>query len=101
MALTAYQVLLRKREFKPQPQPSQSQSQQQPPPPQLLSGKGKGKLETRDPKDLEQLVQQVMRELPRMGVKGNTEKENAALAKLDGVFDRDGDRDREDGQGHS
>jgi hypothetical protein len=71
------QVLLRKREFKPQaPQ---------------LPGKGKGKLETRDPKDLEKLVQQVMRELPRMDFKHDLSAENAAaLAKLDKEFDGKG-----------
>jgi palmitoyltransferase len=52
------------------------------------AAKGKAKLETRDPKDLEQLVQQVMRELPVkvQGVKHDADKA-AALAKLDREFD--------------
>jgi palmitoyltransferase len=68
------QVMLRKREVKP--------------PVVGNIGKGKAKLETRDPKDLEQLVQQVMRELPTrvQGVKHDAEKA-AALAKLDREFD--------------
>lgn len=55
------------------------------------TGKGKAKLETRDPKDLEQLVQQVMRDLPAraQGVKHDAEKA-AALAKLDKEFDGPG-----------
>jgi hypothetical protein len=55
------------------------------------AGKGKAKLETRDPKDLEQLVQQVMRELPArvQGVRHDAEKA-AALAKLDRGFDGKG-----------
>lgn len=68
------QVMLRKREVKP--------------PAVGSTGKGKAKLETRDPKDLEQLVQQVMRELPTrvQGVKHDAEK-MVALAKLDREFD--------------
>lgn len=68
------QVMLRKREIK---MPVRSNE-----------GKGKAKLEMRDPKDLEQLVQQVMRELPtrQPGVKPDAEKEKA-LAKLDKEFD--------------
>lgn len=71
------QVMLRKREVKP--------------PVVGNTGKGKAKLETRDPKDLEQLVQQVMRELPArvQGVKHDAEKA-AALAKLDREFDGTG-----------
>ena len=69
------QVLLRKREVKTPSIPSSA------------TGKGKAKLETRDPKDLELLVQQVMRELPRVqGVRHDAEKA-AALAKLDSRFD--------------
>jgi hypothetical protein len=71
------QVMLRKREVKA--------------PAANVAGKGKGKLETRDPKDLEQLVQQVMRELPAkvQGVRHDAEKA-AALAKLDKGFDGKG-----------
>lgn len=71
------QVMLRKREVKP--------------PVVGNTTKGKAKLETRDPKDLEQLVQQVMRELPArvQGVKHDAEKA-AALAKLDKEFDGPG-----------
>lgn len=71
------QVMLRKREAKP--------------PVVGNTGKGKAKLETRDPKDFEQLVQQVMRELPAraQGVKHDAEKA-AALAKLDREFDGPG-----------
>lgn len=71
------QVMLRKREVKP--------------PVVGNTGKGKAKLEARDPKDLEQLVQQVMRELPArvQGVKHDAEKA-AALAKLDKEFDGPG-----------
>ncbi|KAF1964761.1 hypothetical protein BU23DRAFT_491573 [Bimuria novae-zelandiae CBS 107.79] len=71
------QVMLRKREAKP--------------PIVGNTGKGKAKLETRDPKDLEQLVQQVMRELPArvQGVRHDAEKA-AALAKLDREFDGPG-----------
>jgi len=73
------QVMLRKREVKPQV------------PVVGNTGKGKAKLETRDPKDLEQLVQQVMRELPTrvQGVRHDAEKA-AALAKLDREFDGKG-----------
>ncbi|KAF2193024.1 hypothetical protein K469DRAFT_730017 [Zopfia rhizophila CBS 207.26] len=60
------------------------------------NAKGKSKLgealaQTRDPKDLEQLVQQVMRELPArvQGVRHDAEKA-AALAKLDKGFDGKG-----------
>lgn len=72
------QVLLRKREVKVPVISSSSSS----------NGKGKAKLEPRDPKDLEQLVQQIMRELPRVqqGVRHDAEKA-AALAKLDRGFD--------------
>jgi palmitoyltransferase len=71
------QVMLRKREVKL--------------PVTTVTNKGKGKLETRDPKDIEQLVQQVMRELPArvQGVKHDAEKA-AALAKLDKGFDGKG-----------
>jgi hypothetical protein len=70
------QVMLRKREVK---MPATT----------TVPGKGKGKLETRDPKDLEQLVQQVMRELPKVGVKHDPAN-MAALAKLDKEFDGKG-----------
>jgi hypothetical protein len=70
------QVMLRKREVK---MPATT----------AVPGKGKGKLETRDPKDLEQLVQQVMRELPKVGVKHDPAN-MAALAKLDKEFDGKG-----------
>ncbi|KAF2745340.1 hypothetical protein M011DRAFT_427601 [Sporormia fimetaria CBS 119925] len=65
-------VSLQKREVKPQVS---------------TLGKGKGK-ETRDPRDLEQLVQQVMRELPKVqqGVRVDAEKA-AALARLEKEFD--------------
>ncbi|KAF2269621.1 hypothetical protein CC78DRAFT_550573 [Lojkania enalia] len=55
------------------------------------TNKGKAKLETRDPKDLEALVQQVMRELPArvQGVRHDAENA-AALAKLDKGFDGKG-----------
>ncbi|KAF1953012.1 hypothetical protein CC80DRAFT_421097 [Byssothecium circinans] len=74
------QVLLRKREVKPPTAPVVGHT-----------AKGKAKLETRDPKDLEQLVQQVMRELPAkvQGVRHDAEKA-AALAKLDREFDGKG-----------
>ncbi|KAF2472345.1 uncharacterized protein BDR25DRAFT_258678 [Lindgomyces ingoldianus] len=74
------QVMLRKREAKPPTQVA----------PQSSTSQGKAKLETRDPKDLEQLVQQVMRELPArvQGVRLDAEKASAAaLAKLDRGFD--------------
>lgn len=73
------QVLLRKREVRA------------PTPVVGNTNKGKAKLETRDPKDLEQLVQQVMREMPVkvQGVKHDAEKA-AALAKLDREFDGKG-----------
>lgn len=105
------QVMLRKREVRVQTpgppaqhqgqgqtQQSQGQGQGQP---QAQGGpgtssnsngnaKGKAKLEARDPRDLEQLVQQVMRELPRVqGVRHDAEKA-AALAKLDREFDGKG-----------
>ncbi|KAF2009564.1 hypothetical protein BU24DRAFT_437179 [Aaosphaeria arxii CBS 175.79] len=71
------QVMLRKREVRT--------------PVSGTTAKGKGKLETKDPKDLEQLVQQVMRELPTrvQGLKTDPEKA-AALAKLDKGFDGKG-----------
>ncbi|KAF2870263.1 hypothetical protein BDV95DRAFT_629471 [Massariosphaeria phaeospora] len=86
------QVMLRKREVRPS-----SPSPPPPPPPSVGgsstgngSGKGKAKLEVKDPKDFEQMVQQVMRELPtRVGVKHDAEKA-AALAKLDRGFDGNG-----------
>jgi palmitoyltransferase len=75
------QVMLRKREVKLPPSPA----------PVPVVGKGKAKLESRDPKDLERLVQQVMRELPTkvQGVRHDAEKA-AALAKLDREFDGGG-----------
>ncbi|KAH7119617.1 hypothetical protein B0J11DRAFT_64567 [Dendryphion nanum] len=71
------QVMLRKREVK---NPVASNT-----------GKGKAKLETKDPRDLEQLVQQVMKELPTrvQGLRTDPEKV-AALAKLDKEFDGKG-----------
>lgn len=72
------QVMLRKREPK-----------QQQPQVAAVPGKGKGKLETRDPKDIDQLVQQVMRELPKVGVRHDADNA-AALAKLDKEFDGKG-----------
>ncbi|CAI6332235.1 unnamed protein product [Periconia digitata] len=73
------QVLLRKREARV------------PAPTVGSTNKGKAKLETRDPKELEVLVQQVMREMPVkvQGVKHDAEKA-AALAKLDREFDGKG-----------
>jgi hypothetical protein len=71
------QVMLRKREPKPQPQVA------------AVPGKGKGKLETRDPKDIDQLVQQVMRELPKVGVRHDADNA-ATLARLDKEFDGKG-----------
>lgn len=95
------QVMLRKRAPvvqgpPPPPPPGQPQQQQA----NMRGGgdaaepKGKGKAKEegyekpRDPKDLEQLVQQVMRELPArvQGVRHDAEKA-AALAKLDRGFD--------------
>lgn len=80
---TKGQVMLRKREVKPPMSTIPSNAS--------ASAKGKAKLETRDPKDLEQLVQQVMRELPArvQGVRHDAEKA-AALAKLDKGFDGPG-----------
>lgn len=78
------QVMLRKR----QP-PSQSASSRD-------VGKGKGKLDigVRDPKALEDLVQQVMRDLPRVqGLRGGEERAvetEEALKKLDRGFDGSG-----------
>ncbi|KAF2273615.1 uncharacterized protein EI97DRAFT_383037 [Westerdykella ornata] len=66
------QVMLRKREVKPPIAPAPA--------------KGKAKLDSRDPKDLERLVQQVMSELPKVqGVRHDAEQA-AALAKLDKRF---------------
>lgn len=75
------QVMLRKRQPHPQPVPT---------------GKGKGKLDigVRDPKALEDLVQQVMRDLPRVqGLRGGEERAveaEEALKKLDRGFDGSG-----------
>ena len=84
------QVMLRKRQPQPQPQqPLTSRSD--------LAGKGKGKLDAaalgsmRDPKALEELVQQVMRDLPRVqGLRAGEERAvevEEALKKLDKGFD--------------
>ncbi|CAO2647705.1 Nn.00g086270.m01.CDS01 [Neocucurbitaria sp. VM-36] len=75
------QVMLRKRQPQSQPIPSRD------------IGKGKGKIDVgmRDPKALEDLVQQVMRDLPRVqGLKGGEERAievEEALKKLDRGFD--------------
>ena len=94
------QVMLRKRQ--PQPQaspaaaasPSQSQSQPQQAQPRAdASAKGKAKIEMRDPKALEELVQQVMRDLPTrvQGLRSGEEREaEEALKKLDRGFDGGG-----------
>ncbi|KAF1993427.1 hypothetical protein P154DRAFT_450218 [Amniculicola lignicola CBS 123094] len=83
------QVLLRKRETKiPQLPSGISASGQNAGTPGVgVVGKGKGKLETRDPRDLEALVQQVMRELPKrvQSVEGVEREES--LRRLDGAFD--------------
>jgi hypothetical protein len=68
------QVMLRKREVKPAVGA-------------MRGGEVKGKLEARDPRDLEQLVQQVMRDLPKGAVRGQDAEKAAALAKLDREFD--------------
>ncbi|KAE8827128.1 hypothetical protein PTNB85_08481 [Pyrenophora teres f. teres] len=84
------QVMLRKRQPQPQPQqPLTSRSD--------LAGKGKEKLDAaalgsmRDPKALEELVQQVMRDLPRVqGLRAGEERAvevEEALKKLDKGFD--------------
>ena len=84
------QVMLRKRQPQPQPQqPLTSRSD--------TGGKGKGKLDAatlgsmRDPKALEDLVQQVMRDLPRVqSLRGGEERAvevEEALKKLDKGFD--------------
>lgn len=75
------QVMLRKRQ--PQPQPGQTRD----------AAKGKGKIDVgmRDPKALEDLVQQVMRDLPRVqSFRGGEERAveaEEALKKLDRGFD--------------
>lgn len=75
------QVMLRKRQPQPQPAPSRE------------LGKGKGKLDVgmKDPKALEDLVQQVMRDLPRVqDLRGGEERAieaEEALKKLDRGFD--------------
>lgn len=85
------QVMLRKRQ--PQPQPQQSQSQSQQPSSSRDTGKGKAKVDVgmRDPKALEELVQQVMRDLPRVqGLRAGDERAveaEEALKKLDRGFD--------------
>jgi len=82
------QVMLRKRQPQPQPQPQPQQSL-----PSHTVGKGKAKLDVgmRDPKALEDLVQQVMRDLPRVqGLRGGEERAveaEEALKKLDRGFD--------------
>jgi palmitoyltransferase len=80
------QVMLRKRQPQPQPQALPSRD----------AGKGKGKIDVgmRDPKALEDLVQQVMRDLPRVqGLRGGEERATEteeALKKLDRGFDGSG-----------
>jgi len=80
------QVMLRKRQPQPQPLPSRD-----------VAGKGKGKIDVgmRDPKALEDLVQQVMRDLPRVqGLRGGEERAaetEEAIKKLDKRFDVGGD----------
>ncbi|KAF2847437.1 hypothetical protein T440DRAFT_191277 [Plenodomus tracheiphilus IPT5] len=75
------QVMLRKRQAQSQPLPPRD------------AGKGKGKIDVgmRDPKALEDLVQQVMRDLPRVqGLRGGEERAveaEEALKKLDKGFD--------------
>ncbi|KAF2728415.1 hypothetical protein EJ04DRAFT_569540 [Polyplosphaeria fusca] len=77
------QVMLRKRESKPGPVSGSSTA--------ATSSKGKAKLETRDPKDLEALVQQVMRDLPtKIQVVQHDAEKVAALAKLDRNFEGKG-----------
>lgn len=82
--------MLRKRQPQPQPQqPLTSRSD--------TGSKGKGKVDAatlgsmRDPKALEDLVQQVMRDLPRVqGLRGGEERAvevEEALKKLDKGFD--------------
>ncbi|KAH8722927.1 hypothetical protein GQ44DRAFT_774454 [Phaeosphaeriaceae sp. PMI808] len=78
------QVMLRKRQSQPQPVPSQD----------IAKGKGKVDVSMRDPKALEDLVQQVMRDLPkvqslRIGEERAIETEEA-LKKLDRGFDGSG-----------
>jgi palmitoyltransferase len=53
----------------------------------VIGGKGKQRMETRDPKDLELLVQQVMRELPQVRGVRHEKEEEKVLAKLDRGFD--------------
>jgi palmitoyltransferase len=78
------QVMLRKRQPQPQTLPSRD------------TGKGKGKVDVgmRDPKALEDLVQQVMRDLPRVqSLRGGEERAaetEEALKKLDRGFDGSG-----------
>jgi palmitoyltransferase len=78
------QVMLRKRQPQPQTLPSRD------------AAKGKGKIDVgmRDPKALEDLVQQVMRDLPRVqSLRGGEERAvetEEALKKLDRGFDGSG-----------
>lgn len=79
------QVMLRKRQQQAQPQPLPSRD----------VSKGKGKIEIgRDPKALEDLVQQVLQDLPKMqGLRGGDERAievEEALKKLDREFDAGG-----------
>lgn len=78
------QVMLRKRQS-----PSQSA-----PPREASKGKGKLDIGVRDPKALEDLVQQVMRDLPRVqSIRGGEERAieaEEALKKLDRGFDGSG-----------
>jgi palmitoyltransferase len=85
------QVMLRKRQ--PQPATASQPTQVQPRSDASASSKGKAKIEMRDPKALEELVQQVMRDLPTrvQGLRSGEEKEaEEALKKLDRGFDGGG-----------
>ncbi|KAH7397297.1 hypothetical protein BKA66DRAFT_437868 [Pyrenochaeta sp. MPI-SDFR-AT-0127] len=77
------QVMLRKRQPQPQPQSLSSRD--------IVNGKGKIEVGMKDPKALEDLVQQVMRDLPRVqGLRGGEERAveaEEALKKLDRGFD--------------
>jgi palmitoyltransferase len=80
------QVMLRKRQPQPQHQPLPSRD--------MSKGKGKIDIGMRDPKALEDLVQQVMKDLPKMqGLRGGDERAvevEEALKKLDREFDASG-----------
>jgi len=113
------QVMLRKRQPQPQPQPQQQPqphtqgqpglTQQQPlpaftpnpaqpgaasipagPAAALATAKAKAALESHNPKALEELVQQVMRDLPGKTPFPRADAEDLALKKLDRGFDGSG-----------